>query len=200
VKLVDFVGRPAWPAAEVRALPGRGKGSLFRDWAAHLERHYGAEGVAAVRAATGIDAVALPDQPADKGLYPIGLQSLLVRATAERWFDGDLLALEPGLRADALASRNRWSDRVMRRLVSPWWVLGQATRIHAGLYDLGRAESEVGKGRARIVWSGARFMAEPTWGVMQAFAIRGLFAATRGVEPELEATPGDDQLVFDVVV
>ncbi|MCC6625076.1 MAG: hypothetical protein IT385_27770 [Deltaproteobacteria bacterium] len=196
--LSTFIARPAWPVAEVAALPGRGKGSLMRDWAVHIERRRGRAAVEQIRAATGISAAELPDQPPKDAWVRIAWQCQLTRAVADLWFGGDLAALEPALREDAIRARDRWIDRVLRATISPRRILAAGARIHATLYDVGAVVTDVDKRRAHIAWRGARFMAEPTWGALQAFAIRGLFAATNHPEPRIEATPGDEGLTFDV--
>jgi len=198
LNLESFIARPAWPVADVAALPGRGKGSLLRDWAAHIERRRGRAAVDEIRGATGITAAELPDQPSKDMWVRIAWQCLLTRAVADRWFGGDLAALEPVLREDALRARDRWIDRVLRATLSPRRILAAGPKIHGALYDIGEVHADVDKRRAHIAWRGARFMAEPTWGALQAFAIRGLFAATNHPEPRIEAEPQDAGLVLDV--
>lgn len=178
---------PAWSAAEVALLPGQCRGSLLRDWAGHVARHWGREGVARVRSRTGIDAGRLPDAPARESWYPVWFQLALTRAIADEFVAGDLLALEPLIREDAARTPDRWIDRVVRLALTPQRILRATSKVYGALYDLGRADAEVGAREATVRWSGAAFMSEPTWRTMQAFAVRAMFTTLNRPAPTITA-------------
>ena len=173
--LADLARAPRWPQARLDALAGRCRGALLRDWAANIERRFGAAAVAAVREATALDLRTLPDAPSRHGWYPVAAQLALTRAVAERYLAGDLLALEPLLHEAGRGARDRVVEWAMAT-VGPGFVMRQAERLHRWLYDEGRAAAEVARDGARVVWGGAPFCGEPTWRVLQAFAVRSTVA------------------------
>ncbi|MFO0744144.1 MAG: hypothetical protein U1F43_00530 [Myxococcota bacterium] len=191
----ELIARPAWEPAEVLALPGRCKGSLMRDWAAHLARRWGADAVLRAREDAGVAPSDVPDAPVKDLWYRVAHQLALTRAIANRFLDGDLAALEALLREDALRVKERLVDRVLRATLSPRRVLAAAPKIHAAAYDLGRMTVEVERHGATLRFEGARYFAEPTWGALQLFALRGLFLALHEPAPTIVGEPGQDSLV-----
>lgn len=178
---------PAWPTTEVVRLPGTCRGSLLRDWAAHVARRWGTGAVSRVRARAGIAAAHLPDAPARDAWYPVWCQLALTRAIADEFLGGDLVALEPLLREDAARTPDRWIDRVAKLALTPPRILKMTSKVYGALYDVGRAEAEVGPHAADVRWSGAAFMGEPTWRVMQVFATRAMFTTLGKPEPTVTA-------------
>lgn len=192
----ELVARPAWSPAEVTALTGRCKGSLMRDWAVHVARRYGADGVAAVRADAGVSPLDVPDQPARDGWYRVAHQVALTRAITDRFLGGDLAALEALLREDALRVQDRWVLKVMRLAISPRRILAGGEKLHAALYDQGHLAVEVERHAATYRFHGARYFAEPTWGALQIFAMRGLFLALRAPLPVIRGQASEDGLIL----
>jgi hypothetical protein len=185
--LVALGRAPAWSAVEVANLGGLCRGSLLRDWAAHVARHWGPDGVARVRSRTGIDAVRLPDAPVREGWYPVWFQLALTRAIGDEFVGGDLLALEPLIREDAARTPDRWIERVVRLALTPQRILRATPKVYGALYDRGRADAEVGAHEATVRWREAAFMSEPTWRTMQAFAVRAMFTTLKRTAPTITA-------------
>jgi len=184
-----FVARTPWPEAEVAALDGRCRGSLLEAWAAHVRRRWGDDGLAELRTIVGIPTIVLPDQPARDGWYRVAHQLALTRAIVDRFLGGDMAALEPLLREDAARVRDRWVDRVMRAAVGTKRILAASGKIHHALYDSGSVATSIDKSSAKISWRGARYFEEPTFGALQVFAVRGLFATMRERAPTIVAEP-----------
>ncbi len=176
---------PAWPLERTLALPGHCKGALLKQWGEHVRRRFGEGAADALRAEIGASAVELPDAPESDRWFPVAWQLALTRRIVDRHLGGDMLRLEPMLREDARRQPTRLVDRVARLALSPKRILGASDRIQAGLFDLGKAEAHVERTRATILWTGAPFFADPTWRVVQVFAVRAMFDHLRAKEPRI---------------
>jgi hypothetical protein len=195
-----LAARPAWPLEDVLSLPGHCRGSLLKDWASHVRRRFGANEPDVVRQALGVDAQTLPDAPTDDAWVRVAHHLALTRQLVERRLGGDLLALEALVREDARSNSDRWVDRVVRLALAPRRVLAETKRIHSALYDAGEAEAAVGKNDATITWHGAPFFGEPTWRVLQVFAVRGLFHTLGGSVRVVRAEGGERTSEFSLVI
>lgn len=196
--VADLARAPAWPRERVRAIPGRCRGALLRDWGNHVRRLWGDDALAALRAELGLDEATLPDAPALRAWYPVRYQCEATRLIADRFTGGDPLGLAP-LLADA---GSRLQDGVIAwaiRTLGPGVVLKNAGRVHKDLYDVGRCTSRVGKGEAELRFSGAELFAEPTWRVLQMFALEATIGALGRTLVGIEAEdPGGDGFVARV--
>lgn len=185
VGLAEMAKAEPWSMDEVLGLPGQMKAALLRDWGVHVNRRFGAGESERLRALVGIGAGALPDAPNPEARVPVGWQLALTRAIAERHLGGDLLRLEALLIEDARRRPVSLVERVARLAVSPRRVLSHAEKIHRDLFDVGACKAELGKSGGTLTWTGARLFAEPTWRVLQCFAIRGMCAVLNERPPTL---------------
>jgi len=191
--LEELAHAPAWPTDRVAELEGRCRGVVMRDWGAHVRARWGEAGLAEVREAAALSPEDLPDAPAPRVWYPVAHQLVVTRAIADRHLGGDLLALEPLLVEAGRSARDRVVEWAMRR-VGPGFVLKHAHRVHRDLYDRGEVTSDVRRGEATLRWEGAGIFAEPTWRVLQCFALRGAVRLLGRELGHLEAASegGDD--------
>lgn len=181
---------PPWPPEQVQALAGRCRGALLRDWAAHLRRDFGDDAVVRLRDALGLTPRALPDAPVRKAWYPVGHQIAITRWVGETLLDGDLLALEPLLFTATHGARDRVIEWAMAT-VGVGFVFRQGERLHGWLYDRGRVRCAVQRNNARFDWSGAEFFGNPTWRLLQCFAVRATIRSLGREVVELTAVdPG----------
>lgn len=192
LELEALARAPAWEMAEVLGLNGRMKAALLRDWGVHVNRRFGAGESERLRAAVGIGAAALPDAPDAEARVPVGWQLALTRAIAERHLSGDLLRLEALLIEDARRRPVSLVEKVARLAVSPKRILSQAEKIHGNLFDVGRCAADLGKSGGTLTWTGARLFEEPTWRVLQCFAIRGMCAVLNHRLPTLTGETLDE--------
>lgn len=176
---------PTWSRDEVLGLPGRMKAALLRDWGVHVNRRFGASESERLLASIGIERAALPDAPDPEARVPVGWQLVLTRAIAERHLGGDLLELEALLIEDARRRPVSLVERMARLAVSPRRILGHAEKIHGNLFDVGACKAELGKSGGTLTWTGARLFSEPTWRVLQCFAIRGMCAVLNERPPTM---------------
>jgi hypothetical protein len=177
-----FAARP-WPLAAVTNLEGRCKAGLLKDWGLHVARRFGPDEPTQLRAMLGLDAQALPDAPHADRWVPVGWQPALTRLIAERHYGGDLWRLEPLLREDARTRPVGLIERVLRLAVRPATVIAASPKVHRGLYDIGRCDVSSAGQVTTLAWRGARLFEEPTWRILQLFAIRGLCDALGAREP-----------------
>jgi hypothetical protein len=192
VDLAGLARAQAWSRDEVLALPGRMKAALLRDWGVHVNRRFGAGESERLLSAVGIERAALPDAPDPEARVPVGWQLALTRAIADRHLGGDLLRLEALLIEDARRRPVSLVERVARLAVSPRRVLSHAEKIHGNLFDVGACRAELGKSGGTLTWTGARLFAEPTWRVLQCFAIRGMCAVLNERPPTLAGESIDE--------
>ncbi len=190
---------PAWPLARILALPGRCRGGLMTDWAEHVGRRYGDAEPDRMRAALGLTRVELPDQPEKEGWYPVGYQLGLTRVLVDSHLGGDILKLEALIHEDARRKQQGVGAKVARWLLTPRRLMGAAEKVYPHVYDIGAVDADVQKHLATFRWSGAAFMEEPIWRVLQVFAVRGLFDALGEPQPEIRAAEPDGDR-FEVVV
>lgn len=171
----------------------------MREWAAHVARRAGDAAVTRLRAELGLGPEVLPDAPRADAWYPVACQVALTRAIVDVALGGDVLALEPLLSEDAArAPRERLLELALRAL-GPKRLLKRTAKVHAWLYDSGKADAEVSDHAARITFGGAAFFGNPTWRVLQVFATRGML---RGFEREITSLlvdlDGDDRFALEV--
>jgi len=189
LSLADVAAAPAWPLERVRALDGRCRGALLRDWADHLGRDFGAAAVERLRADLALPAGLLPDAPERRAWFPVPFQLMVTRYAGERLLDGDLLALEARLHDAGHRTRDRVVEWAIAT-VGPGVVFKNTERIHRWLYDRGRARTTVHRNNALFEFQGAEFFAEPTWRLLQCFAVR---AAIRLLKRDLRSLEAFDR-------
>lgn len=185
--LTALARAPAWPLERILTLPGRVRGALLTDWGLHTRRRYGHDEPDALRAAMGLSARDLPDAPGREDWYPIAWQLGLTRLLVERHLGGDILALEHLIHEDARRKEPRAVDKLARLVLTPRKLLSAAEKVYPHVYDSGGVEADVERHHAVFRWSGATFMGEPGWRVLQVFAVRGVFAALGKPAPECQA-------------
>lgn len=196
--LAELAAAPAWPRERVRALPGRCRGALLRDWASHVRRGFGDGAVARLREALELPASALPDAPPRKTWYPVSHQLLVTRWVGAELLDGDLLALEPLLFDAAHGAKDRVIEWALAT-VGVGFVFRQSRRVHGWLYDRGSVDAAVRRGAAELSWTGAELFAEPTWRLLQAFVVRSTIRSLNREVVAIEARdPGPDGFALDV--
>lgn len=199
VSIETLAAERPWPRERELALRGRCRGALLRDWAGHVARRAGPEAVARLRAEVGIDAAALPDAPKPDVWYPVAYQVALTRAIVDVALAGDVLALEPLLAEDtARGVRDRLLVMAMRAL-GPKRLLKRTDKAHDYFYDTGQASADANDGHATMRFGGAAFFGNPTWRMLQVFAVRGML---KGFERTLTSLrvdlDGDDRFALDV--
>jgi hypothetical protein len=198
VPIETLAAEPPWEAARALALPGHCRGALLRDWAAHVSRRAGPGAVERLRAHLGLGPDLLPDHPPAERWYPVGYQLALTRAIIDLALGGDALALEPLLAEDTARARDKVLLFALRTL-GPRRVLRGTSKVHAHLYDVGRAEADVADSSARLSFRGAAMFADPTWRILQLFAVRGMLRGFRRDLVELVADPeGEDRFTLQV--
>ena len=85
------------------------------------------------------------------------------------------------------------------RTLGPKRLLRRTAKAHAWLYDVGHADAAVDDGVARIDFTGAAHFGDPTWRVLQLFAVRGMLAGFGREITSLCADPsGDDRFAVEV--
>ena len=185
---LDALARvPPWQIADTLALDGTMKAALLRDWGVHVMRRYGPDEADQLRSLLGVDRHQLPDSPEPDQRVPVGWQLALTRLIAQRHLGGDLLRLEPLLMEDASRRPVSLAERIARKALSPRRLLGQSSRIHAAIFDRGQCLADVSKHEATLTWTGASMFAEPTWRVVQIFALRGMYDVLDHRPPSVSA-------------
>jgi hypothetical protein len=183
---------PDEPAGEV-------SGRALRDWRLVVTRALGPQAVERVRAESGLDPRALPDDPSAAIWLPVGHQLRLTRAALR--LSGETLAALPRLLVTpALGVVGRVRRQLLKLALPPATLLARADRIHADLYRPGQATSTPvvrndGAREAEVRWWGAPFHADPTWRALQVAAVSGFFAAI-DVPLSLADATGPEALSF----
>ena len=196
--IAELARVPAWSAARVAALPGRCRGSLLARWAGLVRRHFGDAAVRRVRRELGALAADLPDDPPDEEWFPVAVQIALTDVFVGEFLGGDPRLLQPLLAEDVKGQVGRAAGLFLRT-VGPGPILGRARHIHPSLYDVGRADADVGSGHAVIDCTGAELFANPTWQILQLMAHAGFVELTgREVLSITARSPADDALRIDL--
>ncbi len=188
--LAGLASAPTWTPEELSVLVGRCRGAVIGKWAEGCRRRWGDGAPDTIRLDLGVDATQLPDVPAKSEWLQVALWLRLTDAIVARFLDGDALALEPLMVADARRSAGL-TARVVARQLGGLRILGATGKIHGWLYDVGHAEAAVEDGEATIHWSGAALFGQPTWRLLQVFGLRGAIASAGGRAPGVELLPCD---------
>lgn len=180
-------------ASQARSLlAGRCRGVALSRWAASCRTHFGELALARVRTRVAAQGWAVPDEPSHDAWFPVGVQLALTDAILDECLDGDAAALEPIVVADVRATLPK-AAALLLRAAGPGSVLARAPRIHAHVYDVGRADAEVRRRAATVCYRGAALFVQPTWRVLQRCAMRGLVQVCgRSVVALDEVDLGDD--------
>ena len=199
VGIDELAAARPWSREQELALQGRCRGALLRDWAAHVARRAGPEAVGRLRAEVGLDPALLPDAPKPEAWYPVAYQVGLTRAIVDVALGGDVLALEPLLAEDtARGVRDRLLVMAMRAL-GPKRLLKRTDKAHDYFYDVGRASAEASDGHALMRFEGAAFFGNPTWRMLQVFAVRGMLKGfDRTIQSLRVDVAGHDRFALDV--
>lgn len=168
---------PRWPAERVLALPGRCRGAALSRWADNCRRRWGKAAVAQIRAELGEAGAELADDPPTRSWVPAALQVRVTDLIIDGFLDGDALALEALAVQDGRRTTG-WAGMMVLRQLGPERIFASAPRIHRWILDVGVAGATAEQGGTRILWQGAALFENPTWRLLQAFAIRAAIAGT----------------------
>ncbi len=191
VTIEELASSARWELERIKALEGRCVGSLMKDWAVNLRQRFGEHAEAHVRNCLGDWSEALPAAPVPSVWLPVALKLRTFDVIRDEFLGGDLLRLEAMLWED-LERDTSPTARGMLRLTGPNVLLRQAGTFHAKLYDQGTLLAQVGWGEATLDFSKALFFGNPTWRILQAFALRFLLKLTGREERELVALPAKE--------
>ncbi len=183
--LAALAAELTWSPEALSALNGRCRGAVVGRWAEGCRRRWGEDAPALLRGDLGLDESLLPDVPPMRDWLPVERWIRLTDAIVARYLDGDALALEPLVIADARRSAGI-TARVFARQLGVSRILGATGRIHGWLYDVGEAEATVAEGEATIRWSEAALFGQPTWRLLQVFGLRGAVETAGGKSPQVQ--------------
>ena len=184
---------PPWSPDNTRALDGCLRGSLLKDWGIHVERHWGPEAPAALIDALGFDLTLRPDLGR---WYPVWVQLRLTELIIEHHLHGDAKALIPVIWEDAMRSAGPIAATALR-LAGPVRILRRAPGSFSGFYDQVQAKAVIEDDRIQVRYTGPRHVDHPTWQLLQALSITGLFQMA-GISNWLLVTTSPDPGVFEL--
>ncbi|MCB9644738.1 MAG: hypothetical protein H6728_16815 [Myxococcales bacterium] len=187
-RIEDLGNCERWEISQVHALPGRCIGSLLKDWAKNASARWGQGAEAQIREALGEWERHLPSSPQDTDWLPVALQIRTFEVITDLFLEGDLLRLEETMWEDLMRGSRPSALRLLR-MTGPNVLLRQAAGFHPKMYDEGRLDVKVGWGQADLSLSGAAFFGNPTWRLLQLFALRFLLRMTERKEVELVGFP-----------
>ena len=187
-----------WSQEKLNGLETMVRGHLLKDWGLHVQRRRGLEAVARVRQLTGIRPPDLPDQPRLDAWYPSRYQIALTDAIVQEYLDGDYLALEDLLFADATRKRERVVRWIAAR-VGPATAFKRAPAGHREVYSRGVMDAQVKRGHATLMWRGALVFENPTWQMLQMMAMRLMMRVMKRRLITLEGTtPSSESFEINV--
>jgi hypothetical protein len=183
---VDLLAaEPRWEPARLALLQGRCRGDLLGPWGQNVAKRFGAAGVARVRArlAPGLAIATIADVLTAKDWVPVYAQIAVTEAIVDEFLGGEMRALYPLLVEDTRAGIGRVQLALVRTL-GAGRVFKLTTRTFRDIYESGTAEVDLDTRahRVRQTFRGSPLFANPTWRILQLFAMRTLL--------ELATTPG----------
>jgi hypothetical protein len=172
-----LAAEPRWERARLAALPGRCRGDLLGPWGQNLAKRFGADAVTRVRARLPAPLAQVGAVLSSDDWVPVYTQVAVTEAIVDEFLGGDFVALYPLLIEDTRASLNR-----VYRLLARSLGVGRAIKIvpkpFRKVYERGTAEVAVDGRTARLSFGGNALFANPTWRVLQLYAVRTLFDLT----------------------
>jgi hypothetical protein len=172
-----LAAEPRWNAGRLAAVPGTCRGDLLGPWATNLAKRFGPDSVARVRArlAPPLDRIGAVLTSTDR--VPMHAQVAVTEAIVDEVLDGDLVALYPLLIEDTRASLSR-VHRLLARSLGVSRALKIVPMPFRKIYDLGTADVAIDGRRGLLKFGGNALFANPTWRVLQLYAVRTLFELT----------------------
>ena len=175
--LADLAAEGAASHAALAARPGQARGSVLGPWAENLNRRYGPDAAAAIRAQLGVDLATLPDAPLAEQWISGALQIATTDAIIATHYADDLLGLEAPLIEDVGRKVGRMA-RVMLRGLGPARLLSKAEKLHSYTWDIGAVSTTVTANSATLVVHGSPLFTYRTWLALQLMALRGAVELT----------------------
>jgi len=192
-----LAAEPRWEAAKLVALPGRCRGDLLGPWGTNLTRRFGADAVARVHARLSPSIAPVAPVLTSDDWVPMHAQVCVTEAIVDEFLGGDLVALYPLLIEDTRASLSR-----VLRLLARSMGVARAIKIvpkpFRKIYERGTADVVVEGKRARLSFTGNALFANPTWRVLQLYAVRTLFDLTDNTGAAVGEDAGAD--AFAIIV
>lgn len=172
-----LAAEPRWERDRLAALPGRCRGDLLGPWGNNLAKRFGPDAVTRVRARLPAPLAQVGAALSSDDWVPIHAQVVVTEAIVDEFLGGDLVALYPLLIEDTRASLSR-----VHRLLARSLGVGRALKIvpkpFRKVYERGTAEVEIDARRGRLSFGDNALFANPTWRVLQLYAVRTLFDLT----------------------
>lgn len=169
--LHDIATQPRWSLDQLLALPGHCAGGLLRDWSTHVNRRWGHQAEAQIRAQLGPLDHQLPSLPTEKEWLPVACQLRTTDVIIEQFLDGDALPLEELLWEDSQRNSKPAAKRLLQ-WVGPAILLRQTPQIHRHMYDVGQVQVDVSRLEATLTFTDSPLFANPTWQLLSCFGIR----------------------------
>ncbi len=172
-----LAAQPRWDSARLAELPGRCRGDVMGAWGDNLVKRFGADAVTRVRArlAPPLDHVRAVLTKTD--WVPMHTQVVVTNAIVDEFLGGDLAALFPLLIEDMRTNLSRF-HRVLARSLGVGRTIKIMPKPFRKVYERGTAEVEVDGRRARLRFADNALFSNPTWRVLQLYAVRTLFDLT----------------------
>ena len=191
---IDMLAKePRWDDATLRALPGRSRGDLIGPWGKNVSARFGADAVARVkRRAAALSE--LPEVLTARDWLPVHLQLVLTEAIVDEFLAGDMRALLPLIIADTRAGMGRMHLAVVRAL-GPQRAFRLAPSAFRKVHERGTCEGEVSKSYARMTFNGTPLFMNPTWRILQLFAMESLLALLERSGSASGESDGTDRFV-----
>lgn len=172
-----LAAQPRWDHARLAALPGRCRGDLLGAWGDNLVERFGRDAVTRVRTrlVPPVDQVAPVLTKTD--WVPMHAQVELTNAIVDEFLGGDLAALFPLLIEDMRANLSRF-HRMLARSLGVGRTIKIVPKPFRKVYERGTADVSVDGRHARLSFAGNALFSNPTWRVLQLYAVRTLFDLT----------------------
>lgn len=172
-----LAAQPRWEYARLAALPGRCRGDAMSAWGDNLAKRYGSDAVTRVRARLAPPLDQVPPVLTKADWVPMHAQVVVTNAIVDEYLDGDLAALFPLLIEDMRANLSRF-HRMLARSLGVGRTIKIMPKIFRKVYERGTADVAVDGRRARMSFADNALFSNPTWRVLQLYAVRTLFELT----------------------
>ncbi len=175
---VDMLAaQPRWESARLAALPGRCRGDVMSAWGDNLAKRFGPDAVTRVRARLEPPLDQVRAVLAKTDWVPMHTQVVVTNAIVDEFLGGDLAALFPLLLEDMRANLSRF-HRMLARSLGVGRTIKIMPKIFRKVYERGTADVAVDGRRARMSFTDNALFSNPTWRVLQLYAVRTLFDLT----------------------
>lgn len=172
-----LAAQPRWEYTRLAALPGRCRGDVMGAWGENLAKRFGHDAVTRVRArlVPPLDQIGTVLTKTD--WVPMHAQVVVTSAIVDEFLGGDLAALFPLLIEDMRANLSRF-HRMLARSLGVGRTIKIMPKVFRKVYERGTAEVTVDGRRARLSVADNELFSNPTWRVLQLYAVRTLFDLT----------------------